>query len=341
MTDLKFENPWWLLLFILLPMALMIQYYFRTKIKAIKTPSMAAFRGDVSWITQIKPILSILRIIALSLLIIALARPQKVQRNVEIISKQGIDIMLVVDVSLSMMSQDFEPNRLEKLKEVATNFVLNRPADRIGLVAFSGEGITKVPQTLDHSVLMDEIDLLSINELIDGTAIGVGLATAVNQLKESNAKSKVVILLTDGGEDPNWSISDINFTYISPDEASDMAKIHNLKVYTVGVASKGRTLLAIGQYATGEIAYRMGYTNIDEPLLESIAQNTGGKYFRATNGKALENIYQSINQLEKSDFEENVSYNKTDYFKSIVLWALALFMIEMLLRITIFRTATV
>lgn len=267
----------------------------------------------------------ILRLLSLTLFIVALARPQT--RNDEQRKEgEGVDIVLCLDVSGSMSAEDLKPNRLEAAKQVAANFVDERPTDRIGLVVFSGESFTQCPITADHAVVKAQILNVRSGFLQDGTAIGTGLATSVERLRSSKAKSKVVILLTDGEN---------NGGLIDPQTAKEIAKAMKVKVYTIGVATEGYApvpeINALGTTRSNE------KINIDEKLLSQIATETGGKYFRAKDNEGLKNIYSEIDKLEKSKVEISTYTNYTERFIPIVMAALVLLLLELILRYTLFK----
>ena len=237
--------------------------------------------------------------------------------------------MLSVDVSLSMMAKDLDPDRLTALKKIAIDFVNKRENDRIGLVAYSGEAYTKVPLTTDHQVVIDELNQLNPLELQPGTAIGEGLSVAVNHLKKSTAKSKIISWMTDG-------VNTV-LNAMPPQIAAELAKNNSIKVYTVGIGSNGFAAFPTGTNIFGDIVFTEQKTEIDENTLMDIAQLTGGKYFRATSNSSLQNVYDEINQLEKSDVKSSKLYNYEEYFR-IFLWiALGLLLLDALLRWVIFK----
>ncbi len=335
MLNFEFQNPWVLLLLLVLPFFIFREIRKTSQKKAsLKLPSLKAFGGAKSSITSYKPILFLMRMIAMSLCIIALARPRYVDVTTKIKSDEGVDILLTVDTSLSMLARDLKPDRLSALKEVAKEFSLARKTDRIGLVEYSGEALTRVPLTTDRDVLTQEIEMLHTGSLSDGTAIGIGLATAVNHLKNSKAKSKVVILITDGVESVNPSG---DLMYVSPRQAADIAKDKGIKVYTIGIGTNGMAPMAVGYNMLGEYMYDMRPVEIDEKLLTDIADKTGGLYFRATNNQSLKDIYKEIDRLEKTEINEVKFYNYTELFARFLLPAFILLVLETVLRRTIFK----
>ena len=328
MSNFTFINPAAFLLFLLLPIAF---WWLRKQRKIIKMQfsNLTAFNGKptlkanlASWLPDV------LRFLAFSSLIIALARPQLVFQEQEI-DAEGIDIVISIDLSLSMLSKDFDPNRLAASKVIAADFVDSRKYDRIGITAFAGESYTKCPITTDHRIVKQFLAELEYGDLKDGTAIGMGLATSVKALVKSEAKSKVVILLTDG---------ESNAGYINPKMAVEMAKNFDVKVYTIGVGSKGYVMAAIGTYPDGKPAYSNQMIDFDESTLIELAEKTGGRYFRATDINSLKNIYNEIDQLEKTKMDVLVINRKVDKFYLFVLLAIIFVGLEILLKMTIFRT---
>lgn len=319
----------WLLL--LLPLAV-LWYLFKYKAQTaeLKISTLKGFKITNSWLPKFKHLLFVLRLVALTLLIIALARPRTVDVSSKTKTTRGIDIVMAIDVSASMLARDLKPNRLEALKNVASEFIKGRPNDRIGLVEYAGESYTKTPITSDKSIVLRSLADIKYNTIIEGgTAIGMGLATAVNRLKDSKAKSKVIILLTDGVN---------NSGAINPTIASELAVEFGIKTYTIGLGTNGMALSPIHIKPNGEFQYGRVQVEIDEALLKEIAQVTGGKYFRATNNKKLVEIYNEINKLEKTEVEEFKFYNYEEKFRWFVVVAGVLLLIELLLRITIFRS---
>ncbi|ADX67732.1 vWA domain-containing protein [Weeksella virosa] len=335
MSNFEFQHPWFLLLLLLIPCAILWQVFRQKKQKqAMIISTLRAFGGAKSALTQLRPLLPILRYLALALCIVALARPRIVDVSTKIKSDKGVDIMLTVDTSLSMLARDLEPDRLTALKAVAVKFSKERQADRLGLVSYSGEALTRVPLTTDREVLIREINALESGELEDGTAIGIGLATAINHIKDSKAKSKVIILMTDGVE----SINPTNdLMYISPQTAAEMATSRGIKVYTIGIGTRGLAPFPTAYDMYGNYIFDMMPVDIDEKLLQNIADLTGGLYFRATDNQSLQKIYQEIDRLEKSEINEVKYYNYTELFARFLIPALVLLLIELFLRRTLFK----
>lgn len=323
------KNLFWL--FLLLPIAILwyiIKYKKQTA--ELKISSLKGFKATNSWLPKLKHALFALRLLALALIIMAIARPQTVDVSTRTKTTRGIDIVMAIDVSASMLAKDLSPNRLEALKNVAAEFIKDRPNDRIGLVEYAGESYTRTPITSDKAIVLRSLKDVRYNTVIEGgTAIGSGLATAVNRLKDSKAKSKVIILLTDGVN---------NSGFIDPKIASELAVEYGIKVYTIGLGTNGTALSPIAILPNGDFQYGRVPVEIDEALLKEIAQVTSGKYFRATDNEKLEEIYAEINKLEKTDIDEFKYYNYQEKFRPLVILAACLLLIEFLLRSTIFRS---
>ena len=327
--DINFAYPIVLGLFILIPF-LFVWYIkkYNRKQASIKVSSAYAFSVS-SWKNRFRNFPFVLRLMALSCLIFALARPQK--RNDEKRTEgEGIDIVLCMDVSGSMGSRDILPSRLEAAKEVAIEFVRNRPVDRIGLVIFSGESFTQCPITTDRSTLIAQIQSLESRKyLADGTVIGEGLATAVDRLSKSKSRSKVIILLTDGKEDPPKT------RLIDPITALEIAKAQRVKIYTVGMSAAPSTIIEITDQPQGK---KNPASNVlDEELLRRIASETGGQYFRARDKEGLQNIYKQIDKLEKSDIQIISHQRYEERFLPFILAALTFLFLEIVLRFSVFR----
>ena len=325
-----FSNSYFFLFLLLLPLAWWLQKRQKSIVVTLGFNNVKGLRALQSkrqrWQKWLFPLLHILTFVSI---VVALARPQIPLRE-EIIQQEGIDIMLVLDLSMSMLSKDFKPDRLEVSKSMAASFVTKRPYDRIGLVAFSGEAFTQCPLTSDHNTLLKMLDGLKTGILKDGTAIGMGLATAVSHLQDTTTKSRIVILLTDGVN---------NSGYIAPMDAANLAKQLGIKIYTIGVGTVGEALMPIGRRAsTGEIVFDMQHVEIDEALLEEVAIITGGTYYRAIDAKQLEKIYDEINLLEKTKLDSNVIKQKVELFRPFVLFALILLLVNFILKNTIFKT---
>ena len=327
--NIHFLYPYMLLLLLLIP-ALGLWYYLQHQrhYPTLTVPRLQTLKGVASLRGYLQWLLPILRMLCLGALIIAMARPQEVFKE-EDITADGIDILLVMDLSSSMLAQDFRPDRLEVSKRVAAEFVDKREYDRIGLAVFAGEAFTQCPLTTDHRVLKEFLANLQCGILEDGTAIGMGLATAINRLKDSDAKSKVVILLTDG---------DNNAGYIKPITAAEIGREYNVKVYTIGVGSRGKALAPVSRRSDGQYIFGLATVQIDEQLLERIAEMTGGKYFRATSAKALEKIYQDIDRLEKTKIETTTIKRESERFHPFALWGMLFLIFELLLRYTFLRS---
>ena len=331
MTKITFLNPEFFWLFLLIPLAIVWLVWKRNQQSAtLKMSSLQGFKGSDSLLAKLKPGLDVLRLLALSLLIVAMARPRTVDISNKTKTTKGIDIVVAVDVSGSMLAKDFKPNRMEALKRVASVFVDERPNDRIGLVVYASEAYTKSPVTSDKAVIQDAIRSIKYdNVLQDGTGIGMGLATAVNRLKDSKAKSKVVILLTDGVN---------NAGFIEPETASDIAQQYGIKVYTIGIGTNGMAESPYAVGSNGQLLFQMMKVEIDEQLMKNIARKTGGKYFRATSNDKLAQIYSEINKLETTEIEELKFYDYDEKFRPFVLLAGFLLLLEIGLRNTVYRS---
>lgn len=329
-ANFTFENPEFFWLLLILPVAIAWYFLKRNKQTAeLKISSLGGFKGRSSILPKFKPVLLFLRLAALTLIIVAMARPRTVDVSTRSSSTQGIDIMLAIDVSASMLARDLKPNRLDATKEVAIEFVKGRPADRLGLVLYAGESYTKTPVTSDKGIVMRALEELEYDDMLEnGTAIGSGLATSVNRLKDSEAKSKVIILLTDGVN---------NSGFIDPIVASELAVEYDIKTYTIGVGSNGTALSPVGILPNGRFQYGNVKVEIDEELLQQIAADTDGKYFRATDNEKLQEIYEEIDGLEKTEIEEFRYYNYDEKFRPFVLLAGALLLFEIILRYSLFR----
>jgi len=328
---IDFAFPWMFGLFALLPF-LIWQYVKKNSSRqaTFKVSTVHAFTVS-SWKSRFRHFPFILRVLALGCLIVALARPQK-RNDDQLTQGEGIDIVLAMDVSGSMGSRDILPSRLEAAKEVAQEFVRNRPVDRIGLVIFSGESFTQCPITTDRNTLLTQIYLLESRRfLIDGTVIGEGLATAVDRLRDSKAKSKVIILLTDGKEDPPET------RLIDPLTALDIAKSQNVKVYTIGMSAIDTNNKAAIVKENVKGGNNVSSSFLDEELLRRIATETGGQYFRAIDKESLNNVYKQIDTLEKSKIEVTAFKRYKERFFPFVMAALGFLFFEILLRFTFFK----
>ena len=329
MENVEFANPQFFWLLLLLPLAI-LWYFFKRKeqVASIKLSSTNAFSGS-SILAKLKPLLFALRLLALASIVTALARPQTKDISTRTKTTKGIDIVMAIDVSSSMLARDLKPNRLAALKEVASDFIRQRPSDRIGLVAYAGESYTKTPITSDKSIVLGALREITYGTLEDGTAIGMGLATSVNRLKESKAISKVIILLTDGVN---------NSGFIEPQTAADLAVEYGIKTYTIGLGTNGNALTPVAYRRDGSFQYGMRQVEIDEELLKDIAKVTGGKYFRATDNEKLEEIYDEINSLEKTEIEEFKYTRFEEKFRPWVFLAGILLLFEWVLRVTLFKS---
>lgn len=322
LLNLEFYSPWFLLLFVVF-IPLIILDLRKKKRSGVRVPTVRNMQENKG-IIFVLFLLKISKYIILTALIIAMARPRTFTISQDNDDSKGIDIMLSVDVSLSMLAKDLEPDRLTALKEIAKKFVDKRPGDRIGLVTYSGEAFTKVPVTSDHAVLLEELENLNPLELQPGTAIGEGLSVAVSHLRHSKSKSKIIILMTDG-------VNTIE-NAMPAQVGAQLAKSNDIKVYSIGIGTNGYALMPTATDIFGDLVFNEAEVKIDEPVLREIAQTTGGKYFRATSNQSLEEVYEEINQLEKTELKSTKLYNYQEYFR-IFLWiAMGVLILDALLR---------
>lgn len=331
LSNFEFQNPEFFWLLLALPIAALWYFLKRNKITAqVKLSSLKGFKTGSGLLAKLRPVLFIIRLLALAFLIVALARPRTVDVSTRTKTTRGIDIVIAIDVSASMLAKDLRPNRLDALKDVAAEFIRQRPNDRIGLVEYAGESYTRTPITSDKAIVLSSLDDVRYNSIIEGgTAIGMGLATSVNRLKDSKAVSKVIILMTDGVN---------NAGFIEPAIASELAQEYGIKVYTIGLGTNGTALSPTNIRPDGSFIYGRIPVEIDEELLKTIADETGGLYFRATDNEKLEQIYAEINKLEKTDVEEFKYTNYEEKFRPLVIIAGLLLLFELLLRNTVFRS---
>lgn len=328
LNDITFANPKFLWGLLIIPLAI-VWYMLRHKKQeaSVRFSDLQGFETlPKSWKVYARHLLFVLQMAALGLLIVAMARPQSTSSS-QTSNIEGIDIILAQDVSGSMLARDLKPDRLEASKKVAQEFVEGRPGDRMGLVVFAGESFTQVPLTTDHGVMLNMLKEMKSGMIDDGTAIGDGLATAINRLKDSDAVSKVIILLTDGMN---------NAGSVDPYTAAEMAKLYGIRVYTIGVGTRGTAPFPV-QTLFG-VQYQQMKVEIDEKLLTTIANSSGGKYFRATSNQKLSEIYEEIDKLERSKIEVTEFRHVHEEFYPLVMWAIALLLLEFILRKTVFRT---
>ena len=332
MENINFVHPQFFWLFTLIP--LLVGWWIwqqKNEMATLLMSSNAAFANHTTWRTKTQWLLKAFRLLALSALIIALARPRTTDVTAKIKTSKGIDIVMAMDVSGSMLARDLKPNRLEALKNVAATFIKDRVNDRIGLVVYAGESYTRTPVTSDKTMLLESLKTIQYDDTVieDGTGIGVGLATSINRLKQSKAKSRVIILLTDGKN---------NRPAVDPVMAAEIAKEYGLKVYTIGLGTNGTAPFPFRKLANGQFEYKNMPVEIDEKLMKEIAQKTGGKYFRATSNKKLKEIYKEINKLETIEIKENRYYNYDEKFKFFIALALGFLMLELILKQTIYKS---
>lgn len=330
MTGISYAEP--LFLYLLFVVPAMIAFYLFKQHKttaSLRMPGLKQFANTGSTFRHyLRHLLFAFRVLAVTLLIIVLARPQATDKF-QNTSTEGIDIVLALDISGSMLARDFRPDRLEASKSVATEFISGRPYDRIGLVVFSGESFTQCPLTTDHAVLINLLREIQSGMIEDGTAIGMGLATAVNRIKDSQAKSKVIILLTDGVN---------NRGEIAPATAAGIAKTFGIRVYTIGVGTQGMAPYPV-QTPYG-LQYQDMPVEIDEGILQDISKTTGGKYFRATDNDKLVQVYNEIDKLEKSKIDVRQFSRKEEKFLFPAILAFCLLILEVIIRNTLFRNLT-
>ena len=325
---ITFANPWCLLLLLIIPAIIAYYIYNRKKLTAeIKFSSTKVFQEmPKTYKHYLRYLPLALHLLALAALIIAIARPQK-SDSWSNQTTEGIDIVMAVDISSSMLAEDLKPNRLRAAKKVATEFISSRRNDNIGLVVFAGESFTQCPLTINHAELINLLSGIESGMIEDGTAIGSGLATAVNRIKDSNAKSKVIILLTDGSN---------NRGQIAPSTAGEIAKSFGIRVYTIGVGTRGMAPYPF-QTPYG-IQYQDVEVDIDEESLKNIAETTGGEYFRATDTKSLSSIYKEIDKLEKTKIEVQEFSKKEELYHWFVLALVVCLIGEITLRNTVFKS---
>jgi len=330
MDNIVFKNPEFLWLLILLPVIAYMLYKFKfVRLNNFKFSNLESFDSKTLK-SKLYPLINIFRIITLLLVIVALARPQEISNSTRTKTSSGIDIVIAVDISSSMLAQDLKPNRLEALKTVASQFINDRINDRIGLVIYAGESYTKTPVTSDKDVVIKSLSDITFDGIIeDGTAIGMGLATSVNRLKESKAKSKVIILLTDGVN---------NSGFIDPSTAADLAANFEIKTYTIGLGTNGNARAPVALNPNGSFRFGITKVEIDEELLKNVANKTGGLYFRATDNKKLEEIYNEINKLEKTELEEIKYSDSEEKYRLLIIAAIGLIFVELILKYIVFRS---
>lgn len=330
--NITFAHPGLLWLLTVIPL-LVVFYIFRNNYAVAdisiplpwKTEEVTQVR---TYKNYLRHLLFGLRMLVVALLIVIIARPQS-STSWKNITSEGIDIVIALDISGSMLSKDFNPNRVEAAKSIASSFIDSRPEDKIGLVIFSGQAFTQCPLTTDHAVIKNLFSQVHTGMIADGTAIGDGLATAVNRIKDDAVKSKVVILLTDGVN---------NMGSIAPLTAGEIAKQFGVRVYTIGIGTKGKALTPVAMLPDGTYQYSMEDVEIDEALLQKIANETGGQYFRATDNESMKKIYKEIDKMEKSKIEERDYTDRAEEFMPFAITAALLLALEILLKNTLFKT---
>lgn len=321
----------WLLPMVVLPPLLYVWQRRRAgeRLVSLRLPSTSSLAGLSSWRSQVRPYLPLLKVAALMLMIVALARP-RLDLSEESVTAEGIDIVLTMDLSTSMGAQDFSPNRLEVAKQVARDFVARREFDRIGLVAYAGEAYTKAPLTVDKEIIDRFLSELQMGEITDGTAIGLGLETAINRLRDSEAVSKIIILLTDGENNAGERHK--------PEVAAEIARQFGIRVYTIGVGSGQETLMPSAPIGGGRYRFKPTRGTVDDKLLSFIAEETNGRYFRARDTEELESIYDYIDELEKTEIETTVFKRYEEQFGRFLGLGVLLLLLEAGLRYTVLKT---
>lgn len=331
-NNISFAYPWALWGLLAIPVIIVGLIFFGGRGRPVMQISSLRFFSGLKTPTRVRlrPLLYVIRLCALALLICAFARPQSRlawKKN----HGNGIDIMLCMDVSTSMDAVDFSPSRIEAAKTQAVRFVGQRPDDRVGMVVFSGEPYTLCPLTTDHEALQNLIMQTVTGFLDDGTAIGMGLSKAVERLEDSKAKSRIIVLLTDGEN---------NAGVISPEDAARLAKTYNIKVYIIGLGAAGDALQPSMMNPDGSYVMQYSPVNIDEQQLMEMAATTGGKYFRAADDLQLQQVYDEINEMEKTEFDKDEAQARKEEFLPLILWAAFLLGIEIILRYTLFDSVT-
>lgn len=327
---MQFAHPYflWAIPVLIILFALWLYFRYRKDKAAMTLSNTGMFDNYVSWKSRFLVALPFLRFLSLCLILVALARPQSSSTDQKI-SSYGIDMVISMDISSSMLAQDFKPNRLEAAKDVASRFIMNRPSDRIGLVVFAGESFTQVPITTDHKIVQSQLSKVKNGLLNDGTAIGMGIGTGVNRLKDSKAKSKVIILMTDGVN---------NTGLIDPITATEAAMQYDIKIYTIGIGTEGEAYMPAYMLPDGSVKYDYLPVMIDEELLTEISKMTNGKYYRAKDKDSLEAIYEEIDQLEKTEIESSQSIRVEELFYNFAALAILLLFLEQALKLSLLRS---
>lgn len=329
-NDIQFAEKHWFWLLLVIPL-MIVWYIFRLKKREgeLNFSSFILLKGIRSSAkSKLRHSLFVLRLLAFALMITALARPQS-RSSWKDSKTEGIDIVISMDLSLSMLAKDFKPNRLEVAKEAMTEFIDLRPNDRIGMVVFGGVAFTQCPLTSDHKVLKNMFPQIKAGMLDQGTAIGLGLANAVARIKESKAKSKVIVFISDGVN---------NAGEIAPLTAGELAKTYGVRVYCIGVGSRGKALQPVAIYAQGEYEYDYVDVDIDDKVMTEISNMTGGQYFRVTNNESLKNVCKEIDKMEKTIISEKSFTNKAEHFLPFAIAAAILLLLEFALRFTLFKS---
>lgn len=327
--DYTFLHPWvlWTIPILWVLFGLWFYFFASNRYAKVTLSSTKSLEHHHSFRGKLTNVLPFLRVIALSFILVALARPQSISTD-EKVSTYGIDIVLSIDISGSMLAKDFKPDRIQATKRVAAEFIDSRPSDRIGLVLFAAESFTQVPVTSDHRVLKNQLERVEYGMLDDGTAIGMGIGSAVNRLKDSDAKSKIIILMTDGEN---------NAGMIDPITATEAAMQFDIKIYTIGVGSKGQALMPAYRMPNGQLKFEYMPVNIDEDLLKRISKMTDAKYFRAQDEKELQAIYDEIDLLEKTEIESSKTVRVSEKFHLFAFIAIVVFLVELSFKFLVVR----
>lgn len=324
---MEFAQPQWLILLALVPLLGLHSWWMAGRSSGLRYSAVETIRqGPRTFRNRIRALPVVLRMAGLTLAVLAMARPQE-QDVVQERFAEGVDIVMVLDTSTSMRAEDFRPNRFEAARAVGAEFISERTSDRVGLVVFAAKAYTQAPLTLDYDFLLEMLEEVEVGVIEDGTAIGTALAMAVNRLKDTVAESKVIILLTDGQN---------NRGELSPETAAEVARTLNVRIYAIGVGAHGEAPFVVDHPFAGR-QRRMVPVEIDEEMLISVADMTGGKYFRATNNQALREIYSEIGELEKTKIEERIYTNYEEKYAGFLFPGVALILLDILLSTTFLR----
>ena len=331
LSNITFANKWVLWIIPVVAALAIVWWYFRQRkqyptLTFSDTSSFKGFQNPFKGV--LKKYSPLLRLLSVVFLLIALARPQTSYDESKV-TTEGIDIVIAIDLSASMLARDFKPNRIDAAKQTALEFIDGRPNDRIGLVVFAGESFTQCPVTIDHAIVKNQLHAIKNGLLEDGTAIGMGLATSIQRLKDSESKSKVIILMTDGVN---------NRGIIDPATASELAMQYGVRCYTIGIGTNGQAYTPVAMDQSGNMIFDFAEVQIDEALLRDVSKKTGGQYFRATDNKKLKQIFDQIDKLEKTKISVSAFSHKTEKFHLFAIIAALLLVIEWVMRYTLLRS---